>query len=349
MERVLGHSEFILGREAIAFEKAWSEFTGARHAIACANGTDAISLALHAAGIRAGDEVIAPSMTFIATIEAIVTVGATPVLAEADPATGSMDPVDVEAKITARTRAVIPVHLYGIPADMRRISKLCRERKLLCIEDAAQAHDAWIDDRHAGTWGDLGTFSFFPGKNLGALGDAGAVVTNDEELAKRLRLFRDHGRVSKYEHSLMAGNCRMDGLQAAFLSVKLPHLHGWTQTRERLAARLRRELAGAPGTTLLPIPAGMRVSNHLFILRHPQREEFVRRLVARGIEARVHYGVPVHRQGAWTTGYPAVSLPQTEAFAASTLSLPCFETMTEDELTRVIAATHEVARELAKT
>ncbi|MFN3592653.1 MAG: DegT/DnrJ/EryC1/StrS family aminotransferase [Thermaurantiacus sp.] len=320
--RVLASGRYVLGPEVEAFEAEWAEFCEVRQAVGVSNGLDALILALRALAIGPGDEVIVPSHTFIATWLAVHAVGARCVPVEPDPQTFTIDPTGIEAAITPATRAIMPVHLYGHPADLAPILHLAASRSLAVIEDAAQAHGARYEGRRIGGHGDLVCWSFYPGKNLGALGDAGAITTNRTDLADRVRLLRNYGSRAKYHHEIAGQNCRLDPLQASILRVKLRHLDRFNARRSLLAEAYSRELAKADLRT--PEVYG-RVEHawHLYVVRTSRREELQRRLTDAGIETLVHYPVPPHRQPAFqAAGYPAGSLPLAEHLAAEVLSLP---------------------------
>lgn len=328
--RVLEHGEFVLGREVEAFENSWSTYLGANHSVACSNGTDALILALRALGIGAGDEVITTPLTFFATVEAIHSVGAKVRFVDTDPATGLMDIDRIEFQ--PNTRAVLPVHLYGQAVPMDRLLALTKAHTAFCVEDAAQAHGVRYQGKMLGTWGDAGCFSFYPGKNLGALGDAGAVVCQDQSLAKTMRELRDHGRTSKYEHRSFGGNQRMDGLQAAFLDVKLRHLPQWNEARCRIAKFYREALAG-----IVELPQATDQPLHLFVIRHTERDRLKADLAAQGIEAGIHYALPCHQLDAWKKYEPrSQSFPQAELWAKTCLSLPFHPFLTLEELEKVV-------------
>ncbi len=337
--RVLARASFILGEEVAAFEEEFAAYCGARWCVACANGTDALELALEAVGVGPGDEVITVAHTFIATAEAITSRGATPVFVDVRDDTLLMDVEAVERAVTARTRAVVPVHLYGQTVEMAPLLALARRHGLKVVEDAAQAHGARTEGRSAGALGDAAAFSFYPGKNLGAYGDAGAVVTSDAAVAGRMRQARDHGRSSKYEHDFPGRNSRMDGLQGAVLRVKLGHLESWNRTRRELAARYDRLLAGVPGVRTVTVAAGCEPACHLYVVRVPERDRVLAALRERGIQAGVHYPVPLHRQRAYADlGLVAGDLPITERAAAEVLSLPLYAPMEPALVDRSAAA-----------
>lgn len=339
IRRVLAHQEFIQGRELVAFEAAFARYLGVKHVVGCSNGTDAIILALLALGIGPGDEVVTASHTFVATAEAILSIGAVPVFADVKAGSGLLDPAEVEKAVTSRTKAILPVHLYGQVAGMDEFRKIAQRHGLKLIEDAAQAHGALDQGRMAGTLGDAASFSFFPGKNLGAIGDAGAVVTQDDALAASLRAIRDHGRThSKYEHFRLGRNMRMDGLQAAVLETKLRYLDRWNTQRRAIAKKYDEAFRGLPGLRLTEIEPGCTSSCHLYVIRHERRDWFREQLKKAGVESGVHYPIPVHRQPFLKESHGARSFPVTEKFAETCLSLPIFGEMRDDEVSQVIAA-----------
>lgn len=336
IDEVIGSSAFIGGPTVQAFESAFAESHAAARAVGTNSGTDALALGLRALGVGPGDEVIVPSMTFIATAEAVLHVGATPVIVDVDPVTLLLDADAVAAARTDNTRAVIPVHLYGNVVPFAAIRDW-REAGLLVLEDCAQAHLATEGDRPVGTEGDAGAFSFFPGKNLGAFGDAGALVTDNHKIAEAVATLRDHGRTSKYVHDELGYSSRMDGIQAAILGAKLPHLKHWTMGRRRVAAIYKRLLEGSTsGFRLIPWTSGS--VHHLVVAEvSGGRRDFVRaELAGRGVATGVHYPVPLHRQpslAAWKSECPVA-----EAAADSILSLPVDPLMTEDEVAFVAEA-----------
>jgi len=335
IQRVLEHTGFILGEEVARFEEAFATYLGAAGAVGVASGTSALQMALLACDIGPGDEVITTGHTFMATAEAISQTGARPVFADIDPSTYTLDPAAVEATITPRTRAILPVHLYGQPADMTPLLDLAQRYRLRVIEDAAQAHGAEYGGRRCGTLGDLACFSFYPGKNLGAYGDAGAVTGNDPALLARIRRLRDHGRTGKYEHAEIGFGERLDALQAAVLNAKLPHLEDWTVARRAHAQRYNALLADCDLATPYEAP-GMRHVYHLYVIRTLRRDEVLAGLRSQGIGAGVHYPVPLHRQPAYLAqGYGSVSLPVTEAAAREVLSLPLYPELTGTQLEHV--------------
>lgn len=335
IQRVLDATSFILGDEVRQFEAAWAQHVGAGGAVGVSSGTAAIELSLRALGVGEGDEVITTAHTFIATAEAITNVGARPVFADIDPASFTIDPGHVEDLITPRTRAIVPVHLYGHPADMDALMDIATRRDLWVIEDAAQAHGAAIGQRSVGSIGHLACFSFYPGKNLGAYGDAGAVTGNDPAVLDHIRRLRDHGRTTKYEHIEVGFAERIDALQAAILAAKLPHLEGWTEARRGHARRYVEHLTGA-GVIVPTEQPGVRHVYHLFVVRSARRDDLLEHLRAAGVMAGIHYPIPLHRQPAYVAlGYGDVALPHTERAAAEVLSLPIYPELTDDAIAYV--------------
>jgi dTDP-3-amino-3,4,6-trideoxy-alpha-D-glucose transaminase len=341
IRRVLESTGFIMGPEVANFEKAFAEFCGAAHCVGVASGTAALELALRALGVGPGDEVITVAHTFIATAEAISAVGARPVFVDVEPDSYNLDPQWLADAITEKTKAIVPVHIYGRPANMTAINGIAAAHGIPVLEDAAQAHGATWGDGRAGTLGDAACFSFFPGKNLGAYGDAGAVVTNRQDVADQVRLLRNHGRKSKYVHEQRGYGERLDALQAAILSAKLPYLEQWTEARRRLARRYSEKLAAFE--LVLPEAAnGANPAWHLYVVRVPSQEErdaLVEYLVSQGIEAGVHYPVPLHLQPAYADlGYRRGDFPVTERVAETCVSLPIYPEMTDEQQDVVVAA-----------
>lgn len=338
IQRILDNTSFILGDEVKAFEAAWAAHVGTAGAVGVSSGTAAIELALRALGIGPGDEVITPAHTFIATAEAVTNVGARPVFADIDPTTYDIDPDHVESLVTPRTKAIVPVHLYGQPADLNAVMAIAERHGLSVVEDAAQAHGAEIDGRRCGSIGHAACFSFYPGKNLGAYGDAGAVTSDDPGLLDRVRRMRDHGRTTKYEHVEVGFAERIDALQAAILGAKLPHLEAWTEARRRHAARYTQLLADAPVVTPAERP-GVRHVYHLYVIRSTRRDDLLAHLRAAGVMAGIHYPIPLHRQPAYVAlGYGDVSLPHTERAAAEIVSLPMYPELTDEQIAYVADA-----------
>ena len=339
--RVIDASAFIMGPAIKEFEPKFAEFCGVKHAIGVSSGTSALHLALWALEIGIGDEVITVPNTFIATAEAITMRGAKVVFVDIDPTSFTMDVAKLEAAITPRTKAILPVHLHGHPADMDSLMEIARKHSLKVIEDCAQAHGASYAGRPVGTIGDVGCFSFFPAKNLGAMGDAGAVTTNDDAIAHKVALLCNHGREGKYEHEMIGFNERMDNIQAAILNVKLPNLNNWNEQRRVHAAQYRLELAGA-NVVLPEVKPGCVHAHHLFVIRYPKRDELQKFLKARQIATGIHYPIPLHLQPAYADlGYKEGDFPATEAAARQILSLPMYPEMTREMVTEVASAVKE--------
>ncbi len=343
---VADSSTYVLGPKVEAFEAAFAAYAGSKHCVAVNSGTSALHLALIAADVGPGDEVITVPMTFVATCWAISYVGATPVFVDVDPDTATIDVRRVASKITARTRAILPVHLYGQPADMASLLDLGSRFNLPVVEDAAQAHGARFGDRAAGSMGHSGCFSFYPGKNLGAYGEGGAVVTQDDRVAARLRSLRDHAQSRRYHHDEIGFNYRMDGFQGAVLGVKLGRLEAWTEARRRLAERYRERLGDLP--IGLPSEApGRRHVWHLFVAGHPKRDQIRQGLEARRVQTGLHYPVPVHLQKAYQhLGHRMGDFPVSERMAGECFSLPLYPEMTTAQQDRVIDALRETMNEV---
>lgn len=340
---------FVLGDKVAGFEADFARYCGTEHAVALNSGTSALHLALLAAGIGPGDEVITVPMTFVATTAAILYAGATPVFVDVDPLTWTMDPELIAGKVTERTKAVVPVHLHGRLADMTSICAAARRFGLLVIEDACQAHGAERDGVRAGAFGDIGCFSFYPGKNLGACGEGGAIVTNRPEFDAAVRSLRDWGQEGKYNHVRHGFNFRMDALQGAILGVKLGYLDGWNAERRRIANRYNDDLLGDVG---LPSgPFGLDHACHVYAVRVRGRERIRALLADQGIATNIHYPVPVHLQPAYAgLGYRAGDFPVCEALARDTLSLPLFPELGDGSVAKVIDALNEATTQrLAKT
>jgi dTDP-4-amino-4,6-dideoxygalactose transaminase len=342
MDRVLDSGWYILGPEVAAFESEFAAASGAAHAIGVGNGTDAIALVLRALGIGAGDEVITTPLSAAYTALAIMMVGARPVFADIDPQRITLDPACVERAITARTRALVPVHLYGQAADMEPLMALAARHGLAIVEDACQAHLATADGRPVGTMGVAGAFSFYPTKNLGALGDGGAIVTNDGELAARLKRLRNGGQTDRYHHAEVGINSRLDEMQAAILRARLPYLREWTARRRRLATLYRQALTSAP-VTLIPESDSGHVY-HLFVVRTPRRAALQAHLAAHGIETLVHYPVPIPRQPALAREHPADCVEAARA-SDEVLSLPLHPGLTDADVAEVAARLQSFSEE----
>ena len=342
--RVISRSAFIGGDDLQQFEKEFASYCQAKACVGVGNGTDALYLALRALGIGAGDEVITVAHTFIATAEIISLAGARPVFVDIQEDTMLMNPETLEAAITPRTRAIIPVHLYGQSCDMDRIMNIAQRHGLKVIEDAAQAHGARWRDNRVGSLGDIACFSFYPGKNLGAYGDGGAVVSDNETFIERIRMLANHGRLDKYVHETEGVNSRLDGLNAAILRVKLRHLDEWNAAR-RCHARRYTELLRPSGVALPFVNNHAEAVWHLFVVRVQDRDGVQNRLQKQGIAAGIHYPVPLHRQPAYKyLNLPEGSLPVTERVAARVLSLPMYPELTEGQIEFVARAVDETVR-----
>ncbi len=334
---VLSNMHLFLGPNVQAFESEFAAYCGVEHAIGVSDGTNALQLALRACGIGTADEVITVSYTFIATIEAILLVGAKPVFVDIDPRTFTMDVSQVESRITPKTRAILPVHLYGQCADMDPILEIARRHDLFVIEDACQAHGAEYKGRKAGSLGHLGAFSFYYTKNLGAYGEGGLVTTKDAELARRVRMLRDHGSEKRYYHEYLGWNARLDELQAAALRIKLPHLDQWNNQRRQNAALYRECLEQSDIILPNETPHNRHVY-HLYVIRTPQREALRQHLNQQGIGTGIHYPVPNHLQNSLNAfGDGRGSLPVTEAIVDEILSLPMYPELNRDQIERVAA------------
>ena len=334
VKRVLASGRYILGPEGAALEAALAVYTGAAHAVGCNSGTDALHLALRAADIGSGDEVIMPAFTFVATAEATSYVGARPVFVDIDPATFCMDPKSVERALTPRTRALIAVHLYGQTAPLAELAALCRDRGITLVEDCAQSLGAEEAGRGSGSWGAFGCFSFYPTKNLAAAGDAGLVTAREPRHAERLRMLRQHGSRKTYTHEILGYNSRLDEIQAAILRVKLVRLDDFNACRAAIARRYGEWLAGTP--LVLPKAHGRgRHIWHQYTVRHPKRDELRAKLEAAGIASMVYYPVPLHRQPLYAPDNEGVRLPATDEAAATVLSLPIYPQLSEAAQKRV--------------
>ena len=332
---VIDHTIFVGGEQVRRFEEEFAAFCGVKHAVGVGNGTDALELALLACGIGVGDEVITVAHTFAATVEAIVFRGARPVLVDIDARTYNIDVSKIEACITERTKAIMPVHLYGQPADMDPILDLARQYGLMVIEDAAQAHGAKYKGRVVGSLGDVACYSFYPAKNLGAYGDAGAVVTNSEEIASKVAVIRDHGAPNKYVHEVVGCNSRLDALQAAVLRVKLRHLHEWNAARLERVEWYNRLLADIDVVTPYE-PTWAESVYHLYVVRVARRDLVRSRLAEDGIATGIHYPIPLHLQPAFRyLGYQEADFENAEACAQEVLSLPMYAELTEEQVRQI--------------
>ena len=338
VQRVLASAQFALGPDVVAFEQAFASYCRTSEAVAVNSGTSALHLALLACGIAPGDEVITVPFTFVATVAAIEHAGARPVLVDVEPGTLTMDPAQLERAITPRTKAIIPVPLFGQPADMDPILEIAQRRGLRVIEDAAQAHGAEYKRRRCGSIGDVAAFSFYPGKNLGACGEGGAVVTSERDLAATMRLLRSWGEERRYEHRLKGFNYRMDGIQGAILGVKLRHLEAWTEARRSRAALYDRLLADSTLQTPV-VRRDCRHVYHCYVVRTANRDQVRQLLADQQIQTGVHYPIPVHLQPAYgDLGYSAGAFPVAEAAAREVLSLPIFPEMSDAQVEAVASA-----------
>ena len=335
LARTVDNCSFCLGPDVAQFEKDFARFCGAKYCLGFNSGTSALHIAMKLLNIGPGDEVITTPFTFIATSWAISYVGAKPVYVDIDDATFNLDPALIERAITSRTKAVMPVHLYGLPFDVDRISDVCRKHKLPFVEDAAQAHGAKYKGKIIGTFGDMSCFSFYPGKNLGACGEGGALVTNNPDLTARAKALREHGSTVRYYHDEVGFNYRMEGFQGAVLGVKLKHLDQWTHDRRRVAARYTELLAGTP--LQLPLaPSYAESAWHLYVVRHPRRDDLKKHLEENGVGCAVHYPIPLHLQKAYAfLGHKPGDFPVAEKAARECLSLPIYPELAEAQIARV--------------
>ncbi len=333
---------YILGEEIEAFEREFALYCGAKHCVGVGNGLDALILILRGYGIGPGDDVVVPANTYIASWLAVSYVGATPLPVEPNPETSNIDPDKIEDALTPRTKAIMAVHLYGQPAEMQKIVAIGRRHGLRVVEDAAQAHGAASQGGRTGNLGDGAGFSFYPTKNLGAFGDAGAVATNDDELADRIRVLRNYGSRAKYQNEVKGINSRLDPLQAAFLRVKLKHLDEWNERRQTIARRYLEELADVPDLKLPRAAEGAESCWHLFVVRHPRRDALQQHLKEAGIATLVHYPIPPHLSGAYAgSGWKLGDFPITEDLAATVLSLPIGPHLAAEAVMRIIGSLHE--------
>jgi dTDP-4-amino-4,6-dideoxygalactose transaminase len=347
IDEVLDSMQLTIGPNVRAFDKEWAEYCGTAHAIGVGSGTDALQLAIRACGVSSGDEVITVSHTFFATVEAIVYANARPILVDVEERSMLMDISSVASRITPRTKAIVPVHLYGRTVDLKPLRQLAQDHGITIIEDAAQAHGALLDDgKKAGTGGRVNCFSFYCSKNLGAYGEAGSITTNDEKLAEDLRALREHGQSTRYYHPIVGYNARLDEIQAAILRIKLRHLDEWNARRQAIAAQYNELLAD--GDIITPeIPRGGRHVFYCYAIRVPggRRDALRAFLTERGIGTQIHYPVPIHMQeAAQFLGYRKGDLPVTEKVAGEVLSLPMFAELTDAQIDRVAASVNEFMR-----
>lgn len=338
IQRVLDNTAFILGKEVKAFEEAFAGYIGAKHCIALNSGTAAVQLAVQASGITCGDEVILPTNSFFATAEGVSTAGASPVFVDCDPLSYNIDTAKIEAAITPKTKAIMPVHLYGQAADMDAIIALAKKHGLVVIEDAAQAHGALYKGKRAGSLGMASAFSFYPGKNLGAYGEGGAVLTNDDEVARHARLLRDHGSLKKYEHEIVGYNFRLEGIQGAVLSIKLKYLDKWNDMR-RANAAVYNELLKDSGFILPSEMPYARHIYHLYPIQAENREALQQKLTDADIQWGIHYPIPIHLQKAYASmGHQEGDFPEAEKQARRLLSLPMFPELSREQIEKVVSA-----------
>lgn len=338
--KALADAQFILGPNVAAFEQEAATYLGIEHAVTCASGTDALHLGLLAADVGPGDEVITSAFTFIATAEAIRYVGAKPVFADIDPRTFNVDPAAVERAISSKTRALVPVHLFGMPADMERLMSLCESRGITIIEDCAQSFGARIRDRQTGSFGACGAFSFFPSKNLGAYGDGGMITTRSEALATKLRMLRNHGSHARYQHDVIGYNSRLDELQAVVLRAKLKRIDHFNEQRRRVA-RTYCELFKDVDVQLPREIDGFHHVYHQYTIRSQQRDRIAEKLKSADVASAIYYPIPLHHQAAFAGDFRALRLPVTERIATECLSLPMYPELSDDAIRRVASVIKE--------
>lgn len=336
---VIATSAFVRGPQVERFEQAFAAAIGTRHCVSCGNGTDSLYIAMRSLGVQPGDEVLVPAHSWISTSETVTQAGGTPVFCDTDPDTFTIDPRQIEARITPRTVGIIPVHLYGQAADMGRVMAIAQRHGLWVLEDCAQAHLATWQGQPVGTFGHAGSFSFYPGKNLGAMGDAGAIVTQDAALAERMAMLARHGGLKKGDHRIEGINSRMDGLQAAILNVKLPHLAGWTRTRQALASRYAAQLAGQHALTLPQVGAEREHVWHLYVVQHERRDALAAHLARHGVQTVINYPVALPFLPAYERfGHRPEAFPVAFHHQQRVLSLPLFPEMTEAQQQHVVEA-----------
>lgn len=339
---VIRRSAFIRGPFVERFEQEFADAVGVAHCVSCANGTDSLYIAMRALGVRPGDEVIAPSHSWISTTETITQAGGSVVFCDTDPKTFTIDPAHIEARVSPRTVGIIPVHLYGQPADMDPVMAIAKRHGLWVLEDCAQAHFARYKDRQVGTFGAAASYSFYPGKNLGAMGDAGAIVTGDADLARRMTMFARHGGLTKGDHQIEGINSRLDGLQAAVLSVKLSHLPAWTARRQLLAKAYGELLGRIPGVTVPSTADGREHVWHLYVIQHEERDALARHLAERGIQTAINYPVALPFLPAYSRlGHTRADFPVAHHHQSRILSLPLFPEMTAQQVQAVAEAIGE--------
>lgn len=343
IENILEKGNFILGDEAKDFEKNFSAYCDAKYGVGVNSGTDALHFALSALGIKPGDEVVLPTHTFIATALCVSYAGATPVFADIEEDTYNLDPEAFEKAITAKTKAVIPVHIYGQPADMDTINEIARKHNIKVVEDAAQAHGAFYKNRRVGSLGDAACFSFYPTKNLGAFGDAGMVVTSDGHVHESLLMLRDYGRQGRYEHKIKGHNSRLDTIQAVGLDAKLKRLDEWNKMRQQAAEWYREELENVDGVILPNVKPDRTCVFHLYVVRVQNRDDVLEKMKAKGIGVLIHYPIPIHLQEAYQdAGYSKGDFPVAEKMTSEILSLPMFPHMTREQVKYVCQSLKEI-------
>lgn len=336
IQAVIEKGAFISGPFARQFEEDFKQYVGTEYCMSCGNGTDAIEILLQAMGIGPGDEVIVPAISWIATSEAVSTVGATPIFVDLHPETYTIDPNLIEAKITKKTKAIIPVHLYGNPADMPAIMKIAASYNLKVLEDCAQAHGAEIAGKRIGGWGDASSFSFYPGKNLGAYGDAGAMLTNDEEIAVKAKMIANHGQLKKHNHQMEGRNSRLDGIQAAILSAKLPHIESWTEKRISRAAKYQELLADSV-ITLPQVRPGDRHVYHVYVIQIDNRDQVKEKLQKAGITSLIHYPTPLPLLPPYAhQGHKPEDFPVASSMVQRILSPPIYPELTDEMIEYVV-------------
>lgn len=334
---VIKETGFIGGKHVSSFEKSFANYQNTKHCISCANGTDSIEILLQAMGIGSGDEVIVPAHTWISTSEAVSNVGATPVFVDTHSAYYSMLPDHVEKKINAKTKAIIPVHLYGLPAPMREICAIAKSHGLKIIEDCAQAHGASIENQKVGTFGDAASFSFYPGKNLGAYGDAGGITTNNDQIAEKARMISNHGQQGKHNHLIEGRNSRLDGIQAAILNVKIKFLNQWNEQRFIAAQKYNQRIADSNIKVVTPsIPEGYKHVFHLYVIQVPQRATISQYLDQHGIQTAVHYPLPLPVANCYKNKSNLNEFPNSISYQQNILSLPIFPEITDDQIDYVV-------------
>lgn len=341
MQDVVNNTAFIAGKFAAQFEEAFAQYIGTKHCIACANGTDALEISLQAMGIQPGDEVIVPAISWISTSEAVSTIGGVPIFVDVDPVYYCIDIDKIEAVITPKTKAIIPVHLYGQPVDMPRLMALAQKHNLLVLEDCAQAHGATINGQRIGTFGHVASFSFYPGKNLGAYGDAGGIVTNDDQIMRVARQISNHGQEGKHNHVREGRNSRMDGLQGAVLGVKLPHLESWTESRIQNAKQYHELLEGTDVILPQTINSGRHVF-HLYVVRSKQRDALMAHLSRKGIGVGIHYPTPLPLLDCYKDrGFTPNDFPVAHQVTQEIISLPMFAELTLEQQQHVAQVIRE--------